>query len=579
MNELRRFVFSGLAFLLFSLFLLTPSALAQSDGEWYGTTNEGRDVFFRVNGNNVDNFQIEICVYGGSGSPGGCFEEYIAFSLPISGNNFTFSSLQFDLTGTFTSSETCTGTWAFRDGFLGYGSGTWYASFPASPKIELFPLSHNFGDQLVGTSSSIVAFTLTNKGGGTATGSISLTDANSDQFEITSGGGSFSLSHGQSKEVDVRFMPTSTGLSTATLIVDGDSPCNDASASLAGVGTYPILSVTPHYQIVLADSGSTTFSVSNAGSSTMSWTAAVDPTDTWMTIASGSSGTNSGTITVTYEANDGDARRGSITVAADGADNSPQTIELFQTANNSVKLTAGDGAASDWLGNSVSMSGDYLIVGAYGDDDKGSDSGSAYVFERTEIGWIERAKLTASDGASGDNLGWSVIISGDYVIVGAPGDDSAAGSAYLFAKPEGGWTDMTETAKLTASDRTASDSFGRSVSISGDYAIVGAPGDDDKGSGSGSAYLFAKPEGGWTDMTETAKLTASDGYGHIYLVSDYFGTSVSISGEYVIVGASGDDTAAGSAYLFAKPQDGWADMTETHAAGANSYDGAYQELS
>jgi len=150
-----------------------------------------------------------------------------------------------------------------------------------------------------------------------------------------------------------------------------------------------------------------------------------------------------------------------------------------------AKLTAGDGAASDHFGYPVSISGDTVVVGAAGDD---SDKGSAYVFEKTGNNWIKTAKLTASDGAAGDYFGYSVSISGDTVVVGAVADNTYQGSAYVFEKPLfGGWQDTSTAAKLTASDGAADDKFGRSVAIKGNTVVVGADGDD---SYQGSAYIF-----------------------------------------------------------------------------------------
>ena len=102
------------------------------------------------------------------------------------------------------------------------------------------------------------------------------------------------------------------------------------------------------------------------------------------------------------------------------------------------KLTASDAAWGDRFGHSVSISGDSAIVGAQNSDDSGSDSGSAYVFVRSGTTWTEQQKLTASDGASNDLFGLSVSISGDTAIVGAFYDDdngTNAGSAYMFALP------------------------------------------------------------------------------------------------------------------------------------------------
>ncbi len=245
------------------------------------------------------------------------------------------------------------------------------------------------------------------------------------------------------------------------------------------------------------------------------------------------------------------------------------TLGLSQNAyappfNELAKLTALDATAGDGFGFSVSISGDTAIVGALNDDDGGFSSGSAYIFTRSGTIWTQQAKLTASDAAVADQFGISVSISGDTAIVGASGDSDAgtsSGSAYVFVKPAGGWIDSTQTAKLTASDDTAFDFFGRSVSISGDTAIVGAHLDDDVPSDSGSAYVFVKPAGGWIDSTQTAKLTASDA-----AASDQFGRSVSISGDIAIVGAFVDGDPglnSGSAYVFVKPAGGWIDSTQT----------------
>ncbi len=246
-----------------------------------------------------------------------------------------------------------------------------------------------------------------------------------------------------------------------------------------------------------------------------------------------------------------------------------------------AKLTASDGAAYDNFGLSVALSGDTAIVGANGDDDKGSASGSAYVFVRNPMTlvWSEQAKLTASDGAVNDEFGNSVALSGDTALVGAfrgPGLNSAdQGAAYLFEKPPGGWStmpQMTQTAKLTAGDGAVDDWFGYSVALSGDTALVAALFDDDKGTDSGSAYVLDKPVGGWAGtVTQSAKLIASDG-----AAGDDFGFSVALDGDTAIVGARLDDdkgTDSGSAYVFNKPVGGWAG-TVTQSAKLIASDGA-----
>ena len=209
------------------------------------------------------------------------------------------------------------------------------------------------------------------------------------------------------------------------------------------------------------------------------------------------------------------------------------------------KLTASDGDVGDMFGVSVSISGNNAIVGARRDNDAGSQSGSAYLFVRDGENWAEQAKLTASDAEAGDFFGYSVSISGDYAIVGSFGDDDDgfnSGSAYVFKRDGTSWAEQT---KLTASDAEAGDNFGHSVSISGDNVIVGSP----EGNGRGSAYLFVRGGEIWA---EQAKLVASDAD-----LPDFFGFSVSISGGTAIVGAFGDEDLEilnGSAYVFTSVQ-------------------------
>ncbi|UCF12538.1 MAG: FG-GAP repeat protein, partial [Thermoplasmatales archaeon] len=125
------------------------------------------------------------------------------------------------------------------------------------------------------------------------------------------------------------------------------------------------------------------------------------------------------------------------------------------------KLTASDGTTDDGFGYSVSIDGEYALIGASGDDDNGESSGSAYVFKRTGTTWSEEDKLAASDGALGDVFGWSVSIDGDYALEGAFLDDDngeTSGSAYVFKRSCTTWS---EEDKLTASDGALGDYCGR----------------------------------------------------------------------------------------------------------------------
>jgi hypothetical protein len=247
------------------------------------------------------------------------------------------------------------------------------------------------------------------------------------------------------------------------------------------------------------------------------------------------------------------------------------TIDPFVQA---AKLTASDGAAHDYLGTSVSISGNTIVVGAPGAN---SGTGAAYVFTQAGSGWAnmtQTAKLTASDGASGNGFGQSVSISGSTIVVGAPnaavGGIAGQGAAYVFTKPAAGWTAMTQTAKLSPSDNAGS--FGQSVSASGSTVVVGAP-STSRGFSYfvGAAYVFVQSGSAWTNMTQTAELTASDGQ-----AGDSLGGSVSISGGNVLVGAAnatiGSHGGQGAAYVFSMPGTAWTDMNQT--AKLSALDGA-----
>jgi len=239
--------------------------------------------------------------------------------------------------------------------------------------------------------------------------------------------------------------------------------------------------------------------------------------------------------------------------------------------NEQSQLTASDGDASDYFGYSVAISGDFAVVGAYSKE-VGSNvaQGKAYIFHRAGTSWIEEAILTASDGAAVDQFGWSVGIDGDYIIVGAlfkdVGSNSSQGKAYIYYRSGTSWS---EQAGLTASDGAASDLFGYSVDINGDYAIVGAP-DKDVGSNSsqGKAYIFYRSGTTWSEQDD---LTASDGD-----TDNNFGNSVSLSGDYAVVGAKlktvGSVSEQGGAYIFYRSGTAWDEQAQLTASDGNPHD-------
>jgi hypothetical protein len=238
-----------------------------------------------------------------------------------------------------------------------------------------------------------------------------------------------------------------------------------------------------------------------------------------------------------------------------------------------AELTASDGNYIDQFGTAVAVSGSTVVVGApLATVGSKLQQGAVYVFVKPANGWgnmTQVAKLTLSGQYSADiHFGSSVAISGD-TIVGGPG--------FIFVKPAGGWKDMNETAVLsgyggrllaidrdtiavstvtptgtlaigvytkptsgwvsglfpnaflTNSDSQPSDLFASSVALSGGIVVAGAPGFNNQ---TGASYVFVKPATGWTNMTETAKLTASNGG-----IDNFFGKAVAINAGTIVVGA------------------------------------------
>jgi FG-GAP repeat len=229
------------------------------------------------------------------------------------------------------------------------------------------------------------------------------------------------------------------------------------------------------------------------------------------------------------------------------------------------ELMASDGQANDNFGWSVSLYGDTALVGAWADNDMGNASGSAYVFVRDGNTWTEQQKLTASDGATTDFFGFSLSVYGDTALVGAVRDDGYVGSAYVFVRTDTTWS---EQQKLTASDGATGDEFGQSVSLHGDVALVAAHGDDDMGSNSGAAYVFVRSGNAWS---EQQKFAASDGTS-----GDNFGSSVSVFNNTALIGANGDDDmgpGSGSAYVFVRSGNAWSEQQKLTASDGASGDG------
>ena len=238
-----------------------------------------------------------------------------------------------------------------------------------------------------------------------------------------------------------------------------------------------------------------------------------------------------------------------------------------RSGNNWVqeaKLLANDGKANDEFGGQVAISGETIIIGVIRDDDdiNGVDSGSAYVFTRSGKTWVQSTKLIANDASKGDSFGWSIGISDDTVVIGAPRDDELgenSGSAYVFTRSGDTWI---QQAKLTASDGTEGDVFGISASLSGDTIVIGADLNEEKGLNAGAAYVFTRTGNIWSQQ---AKLTAEDAS-----EGDIFGVRVALDGNTALISARRDDDKimgvdSGSAYVFTRTGNTWSQQAKLTA--------------
>ena len=240
------------------------------------------------------------------------------------------------------------------------------------------------------------------------------------------------------------------------------------------------------------------------------------------------------------------------------------------TWTQQAELTAPDGTAGDGFGYSIAVSGNTAVIGAP-DRTIGANEfqGAVYVFVQSGTSWVEQQELTAFDGASGDLFGYSVSVSADTVVVGAPfkqlGLNIIQGSVYVFVRTGTTWGGQQE---ILAADSEPFDFFGTCVSVSADTVVIGAAG---KFSDQGAAYVFVRTVGATVPWAQQQELTAFDGSG-----GDEFGASVSVSGDTAVVGAQGKNGDQGVAYVFVRTggtlTGSWTAQEEVLALDQAAYD-------
>jgi hypothetical protein len=215
-----------------------------------------------------------------------------------------------------------------------------------------------------------------------------------------------------------------------------------------------------------------------------------------------------------------------------------------------ARLEAAVPVLGEGFGAEVAISGDTVVVGAPYADDQGFDSGAAYIFQYDPVGqdWVQAARLTASDAGPSHQFGTDVAIQGDTVVVGAP-ISIPGGAVYVFYRDQGGPGAWGQVARVKGLDTSWNDYFGFSLGLDGDTLVVGAYAGGDY---DGQAYIFYRNQGGPDAWGQVAKLVGSE-----VVPYDYFGSAVAVSGDTAVVGACGSgDNSTGAVYLFQRDQGG-----------------------
>jgi hypothetical protein len=515
-----------------------------------------------------------------------------------------------------TAGENCTVEVTFTPGSVGTASDTLDISSddPDEPVVSV-PLSgtgftvgvapgrHDFGGVVVGESSAPLEVTISNLGSA-AVGIANIALASGVHYRLDLNGGSKpcavaspELFVGENCTVEVTFAPVLVGRANDTLDIRSDDPDEPvARVTLSGSGL-ALPTTTEVAKLTASDAepddlfgsavsvSGTTAVVGAIGEDTAGdWTGAAyvfernPASGVWEEVARlaasdaemgdhfGESVSVSG-MTVLVGASREDTG-GDLFGAAYVFERDPASGQWEQVA----KLAPADAVmlhtTTTQFGYSVSVSNTTAVVGAYQEDTVPASSGAAFVFERNPAGgaWEQVAKLTASDAGANDHFGISVSVDGTTAVVGTLGKEAA----YVFEiNPASGLWE--QVAKLTASDAEAYDFFGGHVSVSGGTAIVGASGEDSRGDHAGAAYVFERnPASGlWAQV---AKLTASDAEAR-----DGFGISVSVSGTTAVAGAFNEGTggdSAGAAYVFKRdPASGtWKEVAKLMASDAEVND-------
>ena len=254
-----------------------------------------------------------------------------------------------------------------------------------------------------------------------------------------------------------------------------------------------------------------------------------------------------------------DVQGNEVIIGAPGADNQRGAVYVFLRAGNTWvfqnKISPDEGQDGEAFGEALGYAGVDLIIGAPDNSNvNGADAGIVYLYARILNNWNFETTVLASNKLVQPLFGASVAVSDSFAVIGAEGKSTDAGAAFVYERTETGWRQIAE---LSATDGDGGDAFGHAVDISGDLIVVGAPGNDNEnGDNAGAAYIFLRGSMGWS---EQARIIGSDGADQ-----DNFASSVAIDGSIVAIGApfadppSGED--AGKLYIFTPDGQLWSEQ-------------------
>lgn len=223
------------------------------------------------------------------------------------------------------------------------------------------------------------------------------------------------------------------------------------------------------------------------------------------------------------------------------------------TWNLEAKIIASDTVSQDRFGNSVAISGEMVVIGANGNEDF---KGAAYVYQKVDNQWLEQSKLTASDGAKGDEFGWAVAVSGDSILVGAY-NKANQGAAYIFTRSGDTWS---QQAKILPDDPALGYCFGETVAINGDTAMVGAYHKD----GTGMVYVYTRSGDTWNQQ---AKIIPDDNE-----PEDIFGYSIAFDDNIAVISAYGKSEFEGAVYIYKQEDNVWKEQYQFTASDVETGD-------